>query len=65
MSLDEEDMIETSPSALNLDMLQWTPIELKLWGPVKPVEKKFENLKEYSLKNKESLKKTVHDSKFR
>ena len=57
-------MIETSPSALNSDMLQWIMTELKLWGLVEPVEKIFSILKEYSLKNNESIKKTVHDSEF-
>ena len=65
MSLDERDMIETIPSAPNSDMLQWTLVELKLWGLVEPIEKKFEILIEYSLKNKESIKKTVCDSEFK
>ena len=60
-SSDEENMIETSPSALYSNLLLWTLAELKLWGPVQPVEKKFEILIEYSLENKESIKKTVYD----
>ena len=40
LSSDEGDMINTSPSAPNSDMLQWTLAELKLWGPVELVDKK-------------------------
>ena len=61
---DEGDMIKTSSSALNLDLLQWIPPKLKLWESVELVEKKFEILTECSLKNKESIKKMVHDSEF-
>ena len=65
LSSDEGDMIETSPSAPYSNLLLWTLAELKLWGPVESVEKKIEILIEYSLKNKVSLKKMVHDSEFR
>ena len=57
-------MIETSPSAPYLILLLWTLAELKLWGPVEPVEKKIWSFEKYFLKNKESIKKMVHDSEF-
>ena len=56
-SLNEGDMIKTSPSAPYSNLLLRTLVELKLWGPVEPVEKKIEILIEYSLNNKESIKK--------
>ena len=56
-SLDEGDMAKTSPSTPNLDLLPCILPKLKLWGPVEPVEKNYEILKEFSLKNKKSMKK--------
>ena len=47
-------MAKTSPSAPNLDLFPCILPKLKLWGPV---EKKYEILIEFSLKNKESMKK--------
>ena len=63
--LDERDMPKTSLSALNSDLLPCILPKLKLWGPVEPIEKNYEILKEFSLKNKESMKKTVHNCKVR
>ena len=51
-------MIETSPSAPNSDMLQWTLAELKLWGPVESVEKKNWNFDRIFLEEKGVHKKT-------
>ena len=59
---DKGDMAKTSPSAPNSDLLPCILPKLKLWGPVEPVEKNYEILTEFSLKNKESMKKMVHDS---
>ena len=50
-------MAKTSLSAPNSDLLPCILPKLKLWGPVKPVEKNYEILIEGSLKNKESMKK--------
>ena len=36
-------MIEISPSAPYSNLLLWTRAEVKLWGPVKPIEKKIWN----------------------
>ena len=58
-------MIKTSPSAPNLDLLQWILPKLKLWELVELIEKNFEILIECSLKNKESIKKMVCDSELR
>ena len=64
-NLDEGDMIKTSPSAPYSNLLLWTPTELKIWGTVELIEKKkIEILTEYSLKNKESIKKMVRDFEF-
>ena len=57
-------MAKTSPSAPNLDLLPCILPKLKLWGPVEPIEKNYEILTEFFLKNKESIKKTVHNSEF-
>ena len=57
--LNEGDMAKTSPSAPNSDLLPCILLKLKLWGPVELVEKNYEILKEFSLKNKESMKKMV------
>ena len=54
---DEGDMAKTSPSAPNSDLLPCILPKLKLWGPVEPVEKNYEILIEFSLNNKESMKK--------
>ena len=59
---DEGDMAKISSSAPNSDLLSCILPKLKVWGPVEPVEKNYEILKEFSLNNKESMKKTVHDS---
>ena len=64
-SSEEGDMIETSPSALNSNMIQWILPKLNLWGLVEPVGKIFEILIEYFLENKESIKKMVNNSEFR
>ena len=56
-SSNEGDMAKTGPSAPNLDLLPCILPKLKLWGPVEPVEKNYEILTEFSLKNKESMKK--------
>ena len=45
LSSNEGDMIETSPSAPYSNLLLRTWAKLKFWGPVEPVEKKIENLK--------------------
>ena len=51
-------MAKTSLSAPNSDLLPCILPKLKLWGQVKPVEKNYEILTEFSLKNnKESMKK--------
>ena len=50
-------MAKTSSSAPNSDLLPCIMPKLKLWGPVEPVEKNYEILTEFSLKNKESMKK--------
>ena len=50
-------MAKTSLSAPNSDLLPCILPKLKLWGPVELVEKNYEILKEFSLKNKESIKK--------
>ena len=54
---DERDMAKTSPSAPNSDLLPCILPKLKLWGLVEPVEKNYEILTKFSLKNKESMKK--------
>ena len=54
---DEGDMAKTSPSAPNSDLLPCILPKLKLWGPVEPIEKNYEILIEFSLNNKESMKK--------
>ena len=54
---DEGDMAKTSLSASNSDLLPCILPKLKLWGPVEPVEKNYEILTEFFLKNKESMKK--------
>ena len=54
---DEGDMAKTSLSAPNSNLLPCILSKLKLWGPVEPVDKNYEILKEFSLKNKESMKK--------
>ena len=50
-------MAKTGPSASHSDLLPYILPKLKLWGLVEPVEKNYEILKEFSLKNKESMKK--------
>ena len=50
-------MAKTSPSAPNSDLLPCILPKLKLWGPIEPVEKNYEILPEFFLKNKESMKK--------
>ena len=50
-------MAKTGPSDPNSDLLPCILPKLKLWGPVKSVEKNYEILIEFSLKNKESMKK--------
>ena len=55
--LDEGDMAKTSLSAPNLDLLPCILPKLKLWEPVELVEKNYEILIEFPLKNKESMKK--------
>ena len=52
-------MAKTSPSTSDSDLLPCILPKLKLWGPVELVEKNYEILKEFSLKNKESMKKMV------
>ena len=49
-------MAKTSPSAPNLDLLLCILPKLKLWRPIDPVEKNYEILIEFLLKNKESMK---------
>ena len=53
------DMAKTSLSASNSDLLPCILPKLKLWGPVEPVEKNYEILTEFFLKNKESMKKKL------
>ena len=50
-------MAKTSLSTPNSDLLPCILPKLKLWGLVEPVEKNYEILTEFSLKNKESMKK--------
>ena len=57
-------MAKTSLSAPNSDLLPCILPKLKLWGPVKTIEKNYEILKEFSLNNKESMKKNGANSKF-
>ena len=57
-------MAKTSLSAPNSDLLPCILPKLKLWGPVELVEKNYEILKEFSLNNKESMKKNGANSKF-
>ena len=52
----EGDMAKTSPSAPNSDLLLCILPKLKLWRPIDPVEKNYEILIEFLLKNKESMK---------
>ena len=64
-SSDEGDMAKIGPSAPNSDLLPCILPKLKLWGPVELVKKNYEILIEFSLKNKESIIKTMHDSEVR
>ena len=57
LRLDEGDMAKTSPSAPNSNLLPCILPKLKLWGLVESVEKNYEILIEFFLKNKESMKK--------
>ena len=50
-------MAKTGPSDPNSDLLPCILPKLKLWEPVELVEKNYEILIEFPLKNKESMKK--------
>ena len=54
---DEGDMAKTGLSAPSSDLLPCILPKLKLWGLVEPIEKNYEILTEFFLKNKESMKK--------
>ena len=56
-------MAKTSLSAPNSDLFPCILPKLKLWGPVELVEKNYEILIEFFLKNKEST--TKNGAQFR